>query len=148
MDLSNRFNIIIKKLQSISNIKSGEYWSTIDQRPQQASMITSIIRTISLWECREFNLEDIKTSIESAFDLIDDLCSSGQDIELICLLQTELLNCRHGILNLKTIYYNSETTKTEIDQIVKSIKSQFIKVSERFINIYPNMVQYMSPAKE
>lgn len=145
MDLTNQFHIVIQKLQSLSSIKSGQYWNTSDQRPQAPGLLTSLWRTLYIFESREFNLEDIKTSIESAFDLIDDLYNS-ENYDLATELQTELLHCRYGILNLKTIYHDSIPTKQEIDRIVSSIKSKFIKMNETYNGLYP-MINYISPNK-
>ena len=71
MDLNSRYNAIIKKIQSISTIQSGQYWSTSYQRPQFPSLFNSFSRTLHPSECREYNLQDIETSYDTAFTLIN-----------------------------------------------------------------------------
>ena len=150
MDLTNRFKSTIHKLQALSSIQSGQYWNTGTQSPQVPGILTSVWRTLYVYECREINLEDIRISIESTFDLIDNLYFNA-DYDLAIQLQNELLSCRYGILNLKIIYHDCDYTKKQINNIVVCIKDKFTDLSEKHtgcpIVIYKSPIIHSDPVK-
>lgn len=123
-ELLNRYEELSKKINNISIIKPGQRWSTTYQRAEYPSMMSRIYRTLNYDECREFNLEDIRTTISNAYYLAQELKTNNRE-DLAARLCSEMLNCCYGINNLKTIYHDSNPTKNDIDHIINDIVRNF-----------------------
>ena len=134
MDLTSRYNHTIKKLQSISAIQSGQYWNTTQQRPQTPGILTTIYRTMYTSECRDYNIQDIKISYETAFELIRYLYEKRENKKIL-KLDSEIINSIYAINNLKTVYHDSEITKMEIDRMYIDIKNKYYEIQDKYLQV-------------
>lgn len=157
----SRSGKIISKLKSMSSIRAGDRWNTYEESPQKPSIRTKISRTI--WysgEERRINLADINSTIETSFNVLDDIYGhlaqhpnmSEIDIvkykDIIRNIKLNILSARDGILNLKVAYHDDGSTCYQIDLTITSIKDKYQSLLDRYVDVDGNdIIQYRTPPR-
>ena len=104
----------------IASIKPGQYWSTADEAPQTPGYMTTIMRTINRCDNRFANLQDIRNTVDLAFMLI----AEATDPRIINHMVSCVMASVFGIMNLKTIYYDCDVMKSQIDLTITQIRDR------------------------
>lgn len=140
-DVITRENVIMRsermitKLKAISSIKAGDKWNTYCEAPQKPGIIQKISRTIwYISEDKAFNLADLESSVDTAFDILQDIKNSSvyatgeEQIRYFTVSQRirqSVLSARDGISNLKITYHENEAVIFKIENIIKKIKDNY-----------------------
>ena len=150
--LITRSQIIISDLTSLSKIKFGDRWDTYYKMPHKPGLVNKALRQVA-WitrdEGRTITIEFIKTSLDTAFTLLEELKAEidrAPEFKLIALwknIKQAILLSQTGIVNLRGAYFADEDTKSDINSIIEYIKKRFTNFA--FENAAIDDIRYASP---
>lgn len=123
-------------LTLISKIEVG---NKLVQNNKHVNIDTSYFQSISRWYYglnRNDNLAFIRVVLQKAFEYNNKLLDDSEEdtnIQLLVRLNTDLEKSIDGLSNLKQTYYYDKLVQSEIDVMVKNIRSK-LETNTKIIN--------------
>ena len=112
---------VISNLKFISKIDAGDKIDTINVYKMPPTWTSSFLRTIRM-DNRRSTLAFISSTIKSTFELLEYM--ERTDNCLFDAIVKDLVDCQHGLKNLKVTYSDDIKFQCDIDTMLQIIQSK------------------------